>query len=85
MKVCRSCRTPKPDEGFYNLRSNYSHKTWLSNDCRKCKNVMDHQRVLAKDLELGKPVINCNSCGILMRKMATRKVCLQCIGESDGK
>ena len=81
MKACRSCNTPKPDDGFYTLRSNFSDKTWLSNDCRKCKNVFDHQRALTKKLDAGELIVNCDDCGLLMRKMATRKVCLQCIGE----
>ena len=84
MKACRSCHTDKAADEFYKLRANKYHnsgKTWLSNDCRKCKNVQDHQRALTKKLASGELIVNCDDCGLLMRKMATRKVCLQCIGE----
>ena len=86
MKACNNCKEKKPSEAFYKLRSNvdylYTGKTWLSNDCKKCKNKMDHQRVLAKRLEQGMPVVNCSNCDMLMMKMRTRKICLTCFRES---
>lgn len=79
MKTCNNCKETKEDDSFYTHACSFSYKTWKSNDCKKCKNKMDHERDLSKQLAAGaNNIVNCSGCDRLMKKKANRDTCFEC-------